>query len=452
MKRPSGLVLAAVPVLFAGTWAMGASADPEAPPMGWNSYDAYGTTVTEAQFRDNALWLSSNLERYGWGYAVIDMEWFVRNPTPTGNAKDSIPVLDEYGRYVPAPNRFPSAADGAGFKPLADYVHSLGLKFGIHMLRGIPKEAVHRNLPIAGSAFHAAEAADLAATCPWNPDNYGIDAAKAAGQAYYNSIAALYAAWGVDFVKADCIASHPYRADEIRLLSAALRSSGREMMLSLSPGPAPREALNELRQYADLWRISEDVWDLWHSTTTYPQGLGDQFPRAVLWAPLARPGHWPDADMLALGFLGPAPGFGKPRATRLTQDEQRTYMTLWCISRSPLMMGGNLTRMDAWTRSLLTNPEVLAVDQHATDAREVLSRDSFSVWRSRAETGGGEYLALFNLAETRRTLALQWQDLGLTGRGYRVRDLWQTKDLGVAETLRVDLPPHGAVLYRVLPE
>jgi hypothetical protein len=429
----------------------GATPEAAAPPMGWNSYDAYGTTVTEAQFRANALWLSRNLERYGWDYAVIDMEWFVRNPTPAGNAKDSIVVLDEYGRYVPAPNRFPSAAGGAGFKPLADYVHSLGLKFGIHILRGIPKEAVQRNLPIAGSAFHATEAADTAATCPWNPDNYGVDAAKPAGQAYYNSIAALYAAWGVDFIKADCIASHPYRADEIRLLSAALRSSGREMMLSLSPGPAPREALDELRRYADLWRISEDVWDLWHSTTTYPQGLGDQFTRAALWAPLAQPGHWPDADMLALGFLGPTPGLGKPRATRLTQDEQRTYITLWCISRSPLMMGGNLTRMDAWTASLLSNLEVLTVDQHATDAHEVLSRDNFSVWRSHPDLGGGEYLAVFNLGETPRPLALQWRDIGLAARSYGVRDLWQARDLGNAAALRVDLPAHGAALLRVLP-
>jgi hypothetical protein len=425
-----------------------ASAAAATPPMGWNSYDAYGTTITEAQFRANALELSQDFSGYGWRYAVIDAEWFVLNPTPSGNSKQSVFALDGYGRYVPAPNRFPSATGGAGFKPLADYVHSLGLRFGIHILRGIPKEAVRRNLPIAGSAFHAAEAADMAGICPWSPDNYGVDASKPAGQAYYNSIAALYTAWGVDFIKADCIGSHPYSSDEIRMLSTALH--GRDIVLSLSPGPSPQEALSELRQHANLWRISEDVWDLWHSETTYPQGLRDQFARSARWAPLAEPGHWPDADMLAIGFLGPAPGWGQPRYTRLTRAEQRAYLTLWCISRSPLMMGGNLTRMDDWTRALLTNREVLAVDQQATDARQVLEADGFSVWRSRPDTGDGEYLAIFNLESTARTLDLPWEKVGLTAAGYRLRDLWTAQDLGAAARLRVELPGHGAALYRAL--
>jgi hypothetical protein len=418
------------------------------PPMGWNSYNAYGTTITEAQFRANALQLSQDLSRYGWRYAVIDAEWFVLNPTPSGNSKESVFAFDGYGRYIPAVNRFPSATGGAGFKPLAEYVHSLGLRFGIHILRGIPKDAVRRNLPIAGSAFHAAEAADMAGICPWSPDNYGVDASKPAGQAYYNSIATLYAAWGVDFIKADCIGSHPYSSDEIRMLSTALHATGRDIVLSLSPGPAPQEALPELRQLANLWRISDDVWDLWHSDKSYPQGLGDQFPRSARWAPLAEPGHWPDADMLAIGFLGPAPGWGEPRYTRLTRDEQRAYLTLWCISRSPLMMGGNLTRMDDWTRALLTNPEVLAVDQRATDARQVLEADGISVWRSSPDSGDGEYLAIFNLNATARTLDLPWREVGLTAAGYRLRDLWGAMDLGAAARLRVELPSHGAALYR----
>jgi hypothetical protein len=317
--------------------------------MGWNSYDAYGTTVSEAQFRANARWMSEHLARYGWRYAVIDAEWFVRNPTPSGGAAGSLFVLDRYGRYIPAPNRFPSAAKGAGFRPLADYVHSLGLRFGIHILRGIPREAVARNLPIAGSRYTAAQAAALQSTCPWNPDTYGVDSRSAAGQAYYDSIARLYAAWGVDLIKADCIASHPYAQNEIRMLSAAMQASGRHMVLSLSPGPAPIGKIAELRRYSTMWRISNDVWDLWHSTVAYPQGVDDQFAPAARWAPLTQPGRWPDADMLALGYLGPAPGWGKARETRLTRAEQRTYLTLWCIARSPLFMGGNLTRADHWS-------------------------------------------------------------------------------------------------------
>jgi alpha-galactosidase len=419
--------------------------------MGWNSYDAYGTTVSEAQFRANALWMSQHLARYGWRYVVIDAEWFVRNPTPAGGASGAIFVLDEYGRYIPAPNRFPSSAGGAGFKPLADYVHSLGLKFGIHILRGIPRQAVAENLPLAGSRYTAAQAADLRATCPWNPDNYGIDPRRPAGQAYYDSIARLYAVWGVDFIKADCIASHPYAGDDIRMLSGALAASGRGMALSLSPGPAPLSELAALRRYSTTWRISNDVWDLWHSSVAYPQGVSDQFARAARWAPLAESGRWPDADMLAVGYLGPAPGWGKPRATRLTRAEQRTYLTLWCIARSPLFMGGNLTRMDPWTQGLLANPEVIAVDQAATGAHQALKRGGFVVWLSKPDTGGGWYLAAFNMRAQQRQFAASWRALTLPSHRYQVRDLWQHRDLGLASSLSVRLDGHGAVLYRLLP-
>jgi hypothetical protein len=430
-------LLAAVTALASPPQAARAAVLAAAPPMGWNSYDAYGTTISEAQFRANARWMSRHLERYGWSYAVIDMEWFARNPTPAGGAPGTLLALDRYGRYVPAANRFPSAANGGGFKPLADYVHSLGLKFGIHILRGIPRAAVAANLPIERSSYTAAQAADLHATCPWNSDNYGVDPRSPAGQAYYDSIARLYASWGVDLIKADCIASHPYAGEEIRMLSTALAASGRHIVLSLSPGPAPLARLSALRRYATMWRISNDVWDLWHSTVEYPQGVSDQFARAARWAPLAERGHWPDADMLALGYLGPAPGWGKPRANRLTHAEQRTYLTLWCIARSPLFMGGNLTRADRWTEKLLANREVLAVDQQASDAHQALARDGFVVWLSRPDSGGGWYLAAFNLQPRRRTLA--------------VSDLWRHRDRGIATSLAIRLDAHGTALYRLLP-
>jgi hypothetical protein len=422
------------------------------PPMGWNSYDAYGTTVTEAQFRANARWMSQHLARYGWRYAVIDAEWFVPEPVASGSgAPGALFVLDKYGRYVPALNRFPSAANGTGFKPLADYVHSLGLKFGIHILRGIPREAVARNLPIQGSPYTAAEAADVHSPCPWNPDNYGVDPHGPAGQAYYDSIARLYASWGVDLIKADCIASHPYAGEEIRMLSTALAASGREMVLSLSPGPAPIAEAAAFRRYSNMWRISNDVWDLWQGAADYPQGVSQQFPRAARWAPLAGPGHWPDADMLALGYLGPAPGLGKPRETRLSHAEQRAYVTLWCVARSPLFMGGNLTRVDRWTEGLLENPEVIAVDQRASDAHQALARDGFIVWVSKPDSGGGWYVAAFNTQPRPRTLTVDWRALELPAASYELRDLWQHRDRGVASTLTVRLDAHGAALYRISP-
>ncbi|MGH8294013.1 MAG: glycoside hydrolase family 27 protein [Steroidobacteraceae bacterium] len=448
LGRAAAALVAALACSTAGASTSAVAPIAARPPMGWNSYDAYGTNITEAQFRANVRWMSRHLARYGWRYVVIDQGWYVRNPAAAANSAASQLVLDRFGRYVPAPRRYPSAAGGAGFKPLADYVHSLGLKFGFHILRGIPREAVARNLPIAHSPYTAAQAAAIHSTCPWNGYNYGVSSGPA-GQAYYDSIARLYASWGVDFIKADCIASHPYSGAEIRMLSTALRRSGRQIVLSLSPGPAPLAKLTQLRRYANMWRISNDVWDLWHSSAPYPQGVGDQFPRAARWAPLAQPGHWPDDDMLALGALRPAPGWGKPRQSRLTHAEQRTYMTLWCIARSPLFIGANLTRMDPWTISLLDDPEVIAVDQQSSGAHQAFSSGGTVVWVSRPEgdLSNDWYVAVFNLRARARTIALPWSSLSLTGRSYAARDLWARRNLGPADMLRVRLPAHGSALY-----
>jgi hypothetical protein len=419
------------------------------PPMGWNSWDSFGESVSEADVRANALWMAQHLKNFGWQYVVVDMGWYVTNHSAGSNAETAQFSLDEFGRFTPAANSIPSAANGASFKPLADYIHSLGLKFGIHILRGIPKDAVRKNLPIAGSSFHAADAANTSDTCPWNPFNYGLDASKPAAQAYYDSIAQQYAGWGVDFLKVDCIADHPYKSDEIRMLSQALRKTGRPIVLSLSPGPAALEKAEELSKYAQMWRISDDVWDLWHSDEQLPSGIQNQFARAAKWAPYSGPGHWPDADMLPLGRLEPVAGWQNPRATRLTHDEQRTQLTLWSIFRSPLMMGGNLTLCDQWTESLLTNNEVLAVDQHSTGNHPVLSTEKTALWLAQPQDGNGYYVAVFNLDSVSQTLNYWWKEVGLPPAKYVVRDLWEHQDLAPTEFLSVTLPPHASTLYKV---
>ena len=419
------------------------------PPLGWNSWDAYGTTINEEQVRANAAWMAQHLKPFGWQYVVIDMEWFVVNPTPEGSSKSSIYSLDANGRYIPAEIRFPSSAGGNGFQPIGEYIHSLGLKFGIHILRGIPRKAVEANSPIAGSLFHARDAADSSESCPWNPDNFGADAGKPAAQAYYDSIAALYAGWGVDLIKVDCISSRPYRGDEIRMLSAALAKTGRPIVLSLSPGPAPLEKTDEMRQYAQMWRISNDIWDLWHSDVEYPQGLSDQFANIQKWAGVAQPGHWPDADMLPLGHLGPAPGWGKPRQTRMTHDEQRTLVTLWSIFPSPLMVGGELTKADDWTVSLLTNKEVLAVDQHSVGNHPAIYTKTTAVWIAENSAQDAYYLAAFNRTDTAADLSYSWKELGLNGAVYSERDLWEHRDLPETKSFAAHVPAHGSVLYRL---
>jgi alpha-galactosidase len=419
------------------------------PPMGWNSWDGYGTTINEEQVKANAKWFAEHLKKFGWQYVVVDMEWFVTNPIPEGNSKSFNYAMDANGRYIPAENRFPSSAGGKGFKPLGDYIHSLGLKFGIHILRGVPKKAVEGNLPIEGSNYKASDAADTAETCPWNYDNYGADAGKPGAQAYYDSIAKLYASWGVDLIKVDCISSRPYRGEEIRMISEALRKTGRPIVLSLSPGPAPIEKIEEMRKYAQMWRISDDIWDLWHSTVPYPQGLGDQFSNILRWASDSQPGRWPDADMLPVGYLGPAPGWGEPRLTRLTHDEQRTLLTLWSMFPSPLMIGGDLTKADPWTISLLTNPEVLAVDQHSTGNHPAVTTDTIVVWVAESTEKKSPYVALFNRGDSTADVHYSWKELGLSESVYAVRNLWERKKMGSADSLVATLPAHGCVLLEL---
>ncbi len=424
------------------------------PPMGWNSWDSYSMTITEAQYKQNADVMASRLKAFGWQYAVIDEGWFIQNPVRQNKDEAFRFTLDANGRLIPAPNRFPSATNGAGFRPLADYVHSLGLRFGIHIIRGIPREAVQKNFPIAGTKWHASDAADQLDTCPWNADNWGVRD-DAAGQAYYDSLAKLWATWGVDFLKVDCIADHPYKVSEIRMLHKAIVRSGRPIVLSLSPGPTALEHGIELRQYAEMWRISDDFWDHWIKWPghDWSQGLLAQFTNAAKWAPLIQPGHWPDSDMLPLGWLGPVPGEGgpEPRQSMFTHDEQRTLMTLWSICRSPLMMGGNLTHLDDWTASLLSNPEVIAVNQHSTANHLLIQNSTTAIWIAWPETGDGEYLAVFNLADEARDIHYAWNELGLASKANNMRDAWQQKDLGVASSLDVNLAPHASALFLLTP-
>src|SRR5260370_22649456 len=421
----------------------------QTPPMGWNSWDAYGETVSEADIRANAQWMAQPLKSYGWQSIVVDSGWYVTNHTAGTNAASAQFSLDAYGRYMPAINTIASAAQDGGFKPLADYIHSLGLKFGLHILRGITKEAVQRNLPIEGISYFAEDAANTSDSCPWNPFNYGLDASRPAAQAYYDSLAEQYADWGVDFLKVDCIADHPYKGDEIRMVSQALSKAGRPIVLSLSPGPTALEKAAEVSKYAQMWRISDDVWDLRHSDTEFPSGIQNQFARAAKWAPFSGPGHWPDADMLPIGRLEPAAGWEKARATRLTRDEQRTQITLWSIFRSPLIMGGNLTLCDEWTESLLTNLAVLAVNQHSIGNHAVRTSDTDDVWIARSESEDSYYVAVFNLDSVPQAFRFSWKILGLPEAKYHVRDLWEHKDLTSTKTLKVTLSPHAAALYKV---
>jgi hypothetical protein len=411
-----------------------------APPMGWNSWDAYGTTVTEQEVRANADVMASDLKQYGWRYVVVDIQWYEPNAKAHGYRAGATLSMDQYGRLIPAPNRFPSAAHGSGFGPLAKYLHSKGLKFGIHILRGIPRQAVTQNSPVLGSSAHAADIADRTSVCSWNGDMYGVDMSKPGAQAYYNSIVKQYAAWGVDFIKADDM-SRPYHAEEIAALHQAIVASGRPMVLSLSPGAAPLDQLQHLRANAEMWRIEDDLWDNWKSVRR-------MYDRAETWVPDVQQGHWPDADMLPLGHIGIRAERGEDRLSLLTQDEQRFVMTLWAIFRSPLIFGGDLPSLDPFTRSLLTNREVIEVNQRGNDPKLAHSEGEVRVWRSNGSAPHSQTVALFNLSDSEQVVNLSWEQVGLAS-ATSVHDLWNGGAMLPKDALHRKLAPHSSALYRV---
>lgn len=415
------------------------------PPMGWNSWDAFGTTVTEAQIRQQAEVMATRLKAHGWQYLTVDIQWY--QPTAQGHSYEpgARLAMDGYGRLQPAPEKFPSAAGGRGFGPLAEHVHARGLKFGIHMMRGIPRQAVEQNTPVLGTRYRAADIADRSSTCPWNPDMYGVDMSKPGAQAYYDALMQQLADWGVDFVKVDDLA-RPYHQAEVEAIRKAIDRTGRPIVLSISPGETPLAAGPHVGTHANMWRISDDFWDQW------PLLLA-QFKRLHDWTPHRRDGAWPDADMLPLGLVE----FGRP--TRFSRDEQYTLMTLWSIARSPLIHGGDLTRTDDFTWSLLTNDEVLAVNQHSSGNRQLFRTDDGRVaWVAHVGTGDGAiYLAVFDVRDAQadaaptRPIPVELATLGLQGK-VAVRDLWRHADLPAVEgSFSPAVAPHGAALFRLSP-
>jgi alpha-galactosidase len=413
--------------------------------MGWNSWDSYGTTVTEAQVRANADAMARDLASHGWQYIVVDIQWYEPNAQGHDYAPGAKLAMDEYGRLLPAVNRFSSSADGHGFKRLADYVHSKGLKFGIHIMRGIPRQAVDQNTPIKGTRYHAADIADKGNHCRWNPDMWGVDTTKPGSQAYYDSVAELYASWGVDFIKADDMGSHLYQPAEIKALALAIRKTGRSMLVSISPGPAPLSEAEFFEKYAQMWRISDDFWDDWKL-------LKKQFDYTRDWAEfVGKNNTWPDADMLPLGKLRVTAKEGGGSPSKFTPDEQQTVMTLWCIFRSPLIFGGDLPSLDPETLKLITNDEVLAVDQRSTGNHQVLEEGNIRVWTADASGGQDHYLAIFNLGDGVVDVDLPWSKVGINAFILQVRDLWSKSPLGEKDRLLLTLRPHASVLYQLSP-
>lgn len=420
------------------------------PPMGWNSWNNFGLEITEAEFKQQTDYVAANLKEFGYQYVVIDASWY----SPSVSASKQSPYqhgtyarhdanVDEYGRFLPAANKFPNAK--GSLKYLADYAHAKGLKFGIHVQRGIPWQAVEKDMQILGSSAKAKDIANPADVCLWFNATYGVDMTQVGAQEYYNSIFKLYASWGVDFVKVDDL-SMPYHADEITAIRKAMEASGREILFSTSPGSTPLSARYHVMNNADMFRVSSDFWDTW------PQ-LQKQFDFAKQWAVFSvkGPGHWPDLDMLPVGKIGTRSGdAGGERFTRFTKDEQYTLMSLWCISRSPIIVSNNLLENDAFTLQLITNRKVLEVNQFGSMQKQVFNEKGIVAWQSVHQKDGSLYLALFNHTDQVQKLSYPLAKFNLQGT-YSVEDLWQDKTLPeINNNLSAEVPTHGVVLYHLI--
>lgn len=411
------------------------------PPMGWNSWDCFGPTVKEDEVKANADYMVKNLKQHGWQYIVVDIRWYVENTKAHGyNQTDPIFCMDEYGRLTPATNRFPSASNDKGFKPLADYIHSKGLKFGIHLMRGIPVVAVEKNTPIKGTNMHAADIYSKEMQCRWLRDMYTVDATKAGSQEYYNSLFELYASWDVDYVKIDNL-SRPYHKAEIELIRKAIDNCGRPIVLSTSPGATPLEDAEHVETHANLWRICDDFWDDWRY-------MKPMFERCRNWSPYSGPGHWADADMLPLGKISIRGERGDERWTRFTQDEQYMLINLWAIFRSPLMFGGNLPDNDAFTLALISNDEVLGVNQHSLNNHEVKDENGLVVWAADVPGSNDKYVAFFNSTEAAGNISVNLAELKING-NYEAKDLWTKELINLkSNTLTKEIQPHASAIFR----
>lgn len=414
----------------------------QTPPMGWNSWDCYGPTVVEDEVKANADFMAAKLKKYGWEYIVVDIRWFVANDKAGGyNQTDPIYSLDGFGRYIPAENRFPSAAGGAGFRPLADYVHSLGLKFGIHIMRGVPVKAVEGKMPVKGAEGITADMICAERDrCAWLRDNYTIDSTKAGAQQYYNSIFELYASWGIDYIKIDDISAPVYHGDEIEMIRKAIDATGRPIVLSTSPGETPLEAANHVDSHTNMWRMVNDVWDRWQDVSHLIKVAGD-------WYPYVGGGTWPDADMLPLGRISIRGERGAERLSRLSPDEQRTLMSFWCIFRSPLMYGGDLPSLadDPEGLALITNGAVLRVNQQGSMPQEIYCKDGQLAVSSSDQLTGSTYLALFNLTdEGPLELEIPLEELNL--KRLRATNLWTGEKIS---STALTLAPHACALLEL---
>ena len=455
------LTLTAALFSLAGAFA-GAEPGPIAPkpPLGWNSFDSYGVYLHEKAAMENLEAMAKHLEPYGYEYFVIDNGWFGEYKLKPGTIypleKHASDVrLNEHGHVIPSKTYF-----AGGLAPIINRCHELGLKFGIHMMRGIPRKAYDMNVPIKGTSYKARDIADIdpKKNCTWCTYNYGVDMSKPGAQEWYDGLIQHLADMGVDLIKYDDIVPYPA---EVEAVAKAIKKTGKPILLSLSPGnDAPVEAIKSF-QMAQMLRVTQDVWD-------HANYIDDCFDAWKKWTGKESENFWIDMDMIPFGqllMMSPKKemqGEGDEAAVRLaghgyrrwqqySQDQMFTFITLRALSASPLMVGGDLPTMDGFSLRLLTDPDMLACNQNGVMGKLVSAVDGIEVWKTpeKGDRNKG-WVGVFNRSNRLKTVKLTPKFLDLEGNA-TLHDIWKGRKehpLGPSSAIEIDIQADGVLFLR----
>jgi len=393
------------------------------PPAGWNSYDCYGVFINEKQALENLDYFIKRLKPFGYEYFVIDAGWYMDHKFSSDyNEEDYKPNIDKYGRFVASPVNFPN-----GLKYLADACHAGGVKFGVHIMRGIPRVACERNTPIMYSSCSANDIVDKDSICTWGPLGYGVDTTKPGAQEYYDSVVAYLAENRIDFIKADDIVEFP---DEIEILAKAIDKVERPIILSLSPGNETFAGnWDTFKQYGNMVRITRDIWDL----ATHANLVLDLWER---WENYGDSDCWLDLDMLPLGGIQvhvpentteeACPVLGHHRQSNLTHAQKKTFITQRAMAASPLFFGGDLPSTPNSDFELVTNAEILACNRNGVVGKKIFGQRHIDIRhvieKKQMEHG---WIGIFNRQPLARKITVTAAEMGFNkGFPAKMLDVW----------------------------
>ncbi|MEX0982597.1 MAG: glycoside hydrolase family 27 protein [Bacteroidales bacterium] len=421
-----------------------------APLLGWNSYDCYGTHINEKLTHENMDAFIQKLKPYGYEYFVLDAGWFAHYDLkpgeiwPTDGDKRYLNI-DEYGRFIPSDVLFPN-----GLKEAIDKAHNHGVKFGLHMMRGIPREAVEKDLPIKGTNYSARDIANVNDTCNWSSLMYGVDMDKPGAQEYYNSVMELMAEWGVDFIKYDDIVHKPR---EINAVADAIENAGRDIVLSISPGNDINPQYYETYSRAEMIRISRDIWDL-------QEDIDISFERWEQILPYADKGFWLDMDMIPFGHIRISEtltlnalnsGRGYERMDNLSYAQKKTFITQRAMAASPLFMGGALTSSPQIVFELITNEDMLVCNQNGVTGELVTRVDTYAekvdVWKTHHKSNENEgWIGIFNRNYYKELIKLDKEELGLVkSASYQLYDIWGKRIVEDSDDIIFEIPGNDVI-------